>query len=60
MFSQKDGELHADDIDDSEHVGKGHVGDEQEKGSIDAHNSFLSKLLPKIDSTKNKSNDLTS
>ena len=32
MFPEKDWQLHTDDVDDSEHVGEGHVGDDQELG----------------------------
>ena len=64
MFSEKDGELHAEDIDDREHVGEGHVGDEEEHGAVDVHDAlllgicFTIKFLTKVYKSENQGNEL--
>ena len=64
MLSEKDGELHAEDIDDGEHVGKGHVGDEEEHGAVDIHDGlllcicFTIQFLTKVDKAENQGNEL--
>ena len=58
VLAKEDRELHADDVDDGEHVGEGHVGNEQEKRPVDAHYAFFCQFLTKVDCAQYKSNYL--
>ena len=53
MFSEKYWNLHGDDIDDSKHVGEGHVGDDEEQCAINTLYTSYSSLLSKVNSSKN-------
>ena len=53
MFSEENWYLHGDDINDSKHVGEGHVGDYEEQCSIDTLYTSHSSLLSKVNSSKN-------
>ena len=53
MFSEENWYLHGDDINDSKHVGEGHVGDDEEQGPIDTLYPSYSSLLAKVNSSQN-------
>ena len=45
-------------VDDGEHVLEGGVGQQEEEGAVDVHNSGLVNFLVQINDTQNKSNHL--
>ena len=57
MFPQEDRELHTDDVDDGEHVGEGHVGDDEEEGPVDAHDPGRGVLLAEVHGPQHEGDD---
>ena len=57
MFSEKYGQLHGYDIDDSKHVGEGHISYDEEESPIDALDPSYGVILTKVDDAKQQGND---